>query len=330
VLAQGTARADYTANTMVDFGGVPAKYVRLTIDSGYGMTGQYGLSEVQFLYLPAQAREPQPADGATEVAVDTVLSWRAGREATTHDVYLSTDMAAVTGGTALVGSVAENGYVSGGLDFGQSYYWRVDEVNETEAISTWQGDIWNFASQEFALVEGFESYDDADNRIYDTWFDGWVNDSGSTVGYLEAPFAERTIVHGGRQSMPLEYDNADSPFYSETSRTWGSAQDWTMGGADTVRLYVQGDPNNAAETLYVALEDSTGQVAVASHADTALVQSDTWIEWKIPLTEFVGIDLAGVKAVYVGVGDRGNPSAGGAGLIFIDDIGFGHPAEVAE
>jgi len=324
--AQATARADYVANTTIDFAGMAVRYVRLTVNTGYGMMGQYGLSEVRFLYIPAHARDPEPADGATEVAVDTMFSWRAGREAAAHDVYLGTDMAAVTDGTALVGSVAGSRYLSGGLDFGQDYYWRVDEVNEAEAISIWQGTLWSFASQEFAVVDDFEEYDDEDNRIYDTWVDGWINETGSTVGYLDAPFAERTIVHGGRQSMPLEYDNADAPFYSETSRIWASAADWTIGGADSMRLYVQGDPNNAAEVLYVSLEDSAGQVAVVSHSDETVVQSDTWVEWQIALSEFVGVNLAGIETVYVGVGDRANPTAGGAGTIFVDDIGYGRPA----
>ena len=34
--AQATAKATYTANTTMDFGGVAAKYVRLTVNSGWG------------------------------------------------------------------------------------------------------------------------------------------------------------------------------------------------------------------------------------------------------------------------------------------------------
>jgi hypothetical protein len=29
--------------------------------------------------------------------------------------------------------------------------------------------------------------------------------------------------------------------------------------------------------------------------------------------------------MYIGIGDRANPKAGGHSLIYIDDIGFGHP-----
>ena len=56
--AKATAKATYVANTAVDFGGVPVRFVRLTVNSGWGMMGQFGLSEVRFLFIPAQAREP--------------------------------------------------------------------------------------------------------------------------------------------------------------------------------------------------------------------------------------------------------------------------------
>ncbi|MHC4521670.1 MAG: LamG-like jellyroll fold domain-containing protein, partial [Planctomycetota bacterium] len=216
--AQATARKDYVANTTVDFGGVAAKYVKLTVNSGHGMLGQFGLSEVRFLSVPVQAREPQPADGATDVLADTTLSWRAGREAASHDVYLGTDPEALV----LADSVGEASYTPGGLEFGSTYYWQIVEVNEAEAISSWASDVWSLATREYAVIDDFESYDDEENRIYDTWLDGFVNGTGATVGYFEAPFAEQTIVNSGGQSMPLEYNNADAPFYSEAEVDLGS------------------------------------------------------------------------------------------------------------
>jgi hypothetical protein len=325
-LAQGTATSGYAANTAIDFGGAPVRYVRLTVNAGFGAIPQYGLSEVRFLYIPAHAREPEPADGAVDVDISPVLSWRAGREAVSHEVYVSTDAAAVADGTVAAAAVARNLLASADLEFGVTHYWRVDEVNEAEAISTWEGSLWSFTVQEFALIDGFESYDDEDNRIFDTWLDGYVNGTGGTVGHFEAPFAERSIVHGGSQSMPLEYDNADSPFYSEASRAWASAQDWTRGGADSIRLFFQGDPANTAETLYVAVEDSAGAVAIATYPDSAGVTTAMWQEWVIPFSELGGVNLGSVEAIYIGLGSRENPTAGGAGMIFIDDVGFGRPA----
>ena len=91
----------------------------------------------------------------------------------------------------------------------------------------WEGSVWSFAAQEYIVIDDFESYDDEDNRIYDTWDDGFVNGTGSTVGYFEAPFAEQTIVHGGSQSMPLEYNNSGVGT-SEADLDVG--QDWSGNG----------------------------------------------------------------------------------------------------
>jgi len=70
--AQASGLDDYAHNTTVDFGGVPAKHVRLTINSNWGgIVPQYGLSEVRFLYIPTCAREPKPVSGATGVNPDS-------------------------------------------------------------------------------------------------------------------------------------------------------------------------------------------------------------------------------------------------------------------
>ena len=244
---QATARSDYEANTVVDFSGAPARYVRLTINSGHGMMGRYGLGEVRFTYTPAQAREPQPANGADDVDPAATLSWRAGRDAAAHEVYLGADPSALL----LAATVDQASYVPDDLEFGRTYYWQIVEVNEADETPAWGGDVWSFSTQEYALIDGFETYNDdmdAGSAIFDTWRDGWTNDTGATVGYFDAPFAEKTIVRSGAQSMPLQYDNSVSPFHSEAERTFETAQNWTGNGADTLVLYVRGNAPGFVET----------------------------------------------------------------------------------
>jgi len=323
--AQATAKATYAANTAIEFGGVPARYVRLSVNSGWGTAGQFGLSEVRFLHIPARAREPQPADGAADVAPDVVLSWRAGRNAVSHDVYLGIDPQSI----GLVGTVGEAMFAPDDLVFGSTYYWQIVEVNEADTVAAWAGDIWTFSTKEFALIDGFETYNDdidAKTTIFDTWLDGWVNGTGSTVGYLNAPFAERTIVHSGRQSMPLTYDNSAAPFYSEAERIFDESQDWTVSGADSLRLYFRGDAANSAQTLYIALEDSAGHAATVGHTDPDAVLATEWQEWRIALSEFVGVNPTRIEKVTIGVGSRTSPTAGGTGRVYIDDVGYGRPA----
>jgi hypothetical protein len=447
--------------------------------------------------------------------VDATLNWRAGRGSAVHEVYFGTDPNALE----LAGAVEEATLVPEALHFGATYYWRIDEVNEAEPISVWAGDLWSFATLDYATIEDFESYNDDDNRIYDTWLDGWVNETGSTVGYLEEPFAETSIVNSGRQSMPLQYDNGAAPFYSEAEYDLGG-MDFDRNGADTLRLFVAGQTppfvetadgtilmnaigadiwnaadefryayknlsgdgsmiarvdsladsdvwakggvmiretlepgsafaavymtgdngvhyqarleadvaavsdtsvatdeqiaerepvwvkiervgndfngyyskdgedwtamtwnpqtiamandvtiglaltshnatvstgasfagvvesggvsgawqtaeigvaqpttGNAVAPLYVALEDMAGQVVVVTHPNSGIVGLSAWQEWLIPYSDLAGINLNSVDRMYIGVGDRDNPTAGGAGIVFIDDVGVGHPQE---
>jgi len=319
--AQAPSLDGYASNTTIDLGGTAARYVRLTANDNWGMLTQYGLSEVRFTHIPVQAREPMPAAGAADVSVDAALTWRAGREAAAHEVYLSTDEAAVADGSALVDTVMERAYNPGGLDFGQTYYWKIVEVNEAEAVTAWEGNVWSFATQEYALVEGFEDYDDEENRIYETWVDGWVNQTGSTVGYLEAPFAELSITHGGSQSMPLQYNNADSPWYSEAGRTFATPQNWAANGADTLLVHFHGNPVdfleradgsivmgaagtdiwNSADEFRFVYKDLVGDASIVVRVDSVL-ERDPWTKAGVMIRESVD---AGSKfaAVYITPGN---------------------------
>jgi hypothetical protein len=329
--AQAPATAGYAHNTTVDLGGVMARYVRLTANSNWSAVGlkQYGLSEVRFFYVPLEARAPQPAQYAEGVAVDGSLDWRPGRDVTSHQVIFGTDKAAVADGSAASETVGEHGFAPGALDFGTTYYWKVDEVG----ADTYPGSIWSFTTQEFAAVDDFEGYtDDEGSRIYEAWVDGWTNSTGSVVGYLQAPFAERAITHTGRQSMPLAYDNTQSPYYSEAERTFDTPMDWTISGADTLSLWFRGPaagatPANDPAGLYLAVEDKAGKKAMVVNADPAATTVAAWTEWRIPFSNLAGINLAAVKKLTIGVGDKASPKAGGAGMLYVDDIQFGKPIQ---
>ena len=165
VFGQGPSLTTYTANTVIDLEGVAAKYVKFNINGGWGSYTKYGLSEVRFLHVPVRAREPRPADGAMGVALDPVLSWRAGRETGTQDIYLSDNRRAVEDGTAPIGTVEASTLALNGLDLATTYYWKVDEVNEARTVGLWEGPIWSFSTLQFILIDDFESYnDDTESR----------------------------------------------------------------------------------------------------------------------------------------------------------------------
>jgi len=317
--ARAPGEAGYAHNTTVDLSGVVAKYVKITANSNWGgVLPQYGLSEVRFFYVPVVAREPDPASGTTDMAVDNVtLSWRAGREAASHNVYFSTDQQAVIDETAAVTTVSQASYGPLSLDLGETYYWKVNEVNEAEASATWQGEVWNFSTHEYLVVDDIEDYNDFEpDRIFDTWVDGWgVPANGSQVGYAEPPFAETTIVHSGRQSMPLHYDNSTAN-YSEAKASIADlaiGRDWTKYGITALSLWFYGDPNNSAERMYVKLNNSK----VAYSGNAANIALTTWQLWNIDLTSF-GVNLSNVTELSIGLERSG--AAGGMGVVYIDDI----------
>jgi len=475
---------------------------------------------------PALAWKPSPDDKATVdvVKIAQGLSWAAGNDATQHDVYFGTDKAAVESATVsdktgiYRGRQAQASYTpTEELAWGTGpHYWRIDEVQANGTVTA--GAVWSFTVANFLIVDDMESYtDDEGSRIYEIWIDGWTNNTGSVVGNLTSPFAEHTIIHGGLQSMPMDYNNTKTPFYSEAELDFAPVQNWTANNVTDLSVWFRGravayvdkgngaftvsgsghdiwdnaddfrfvykklsgngsiavkveslantnvwakagvmirdnldggsqmaymiqsyssgvsfgwrqnagatcgsstvagivapqwvkltrtgnaftaqysadgktwtdikdattgavvstnitmgasiyiglcvtshdaaltttaqfsgaattggvtgawtvaaigddpEPANTPDTLYLAVGDSAGKVAVVKNTDPAALTTATWTEWKVPLSSLTGINLGKVKALYVGVGDRKNPVTGGAGRLYIDDIRLTRP-----
>ncbi|MCU0913730.1 MAG: hypothetical protein MUC88_04095 [Planctomycetes bacterium] len=465
------------------------------------------------------AWNPQPKSGAVvDIQSGAALSWTGGEKAVKHDVYFGQDRGAVSTATTTspvyqgrqsAVSFAADALVTFG---GGTYYWRVDEV-EADDTTIHKGAVWSFTIPNYLIVDDFEGYtDDEGGRIYETWVDGWTNNTGSTVGNLVAPFAERTILHGGKQAMPMDFNNIKTPFYSEAERAFAPQQNWTGYDVNTLSLWFRGNPlrfldkgngaftvgasghdiwdnaddfrfvwkrlngdgsilvkvesvtntnawakagvmirgdltagstmaymiqsyssgvsfgwrqvadgtcgsatqtgvnaprwvkltrtgnaftaqysadgkawtdiknattgevvsttilmgssvyiglcttshntaatttaqysgaattggvtgtwqetwigddrdlTNSAAGLYVAVADSAGKVAVATHSDPAAANVAAWTEWRVPLSSLTGANLARIKTLYIGVGDRKNPVPDGSGRMYIDDI----------
>jgi hypothetical protein len=286
---------------------------------------------------PLIAWGPNPANGSIPFIKDaTPLSWSGGDNASQHDIYFGTDRDAVTDadvsdttGIYRGRQVAAN-YTPTDVEWGGGpYYWRIDEYNNDGTVS--KGRTWSFTVADFIGIDDFESYNDLDpldpasNRIFNAWIDGFDNPSvnGSIVGYNNPPFAEQTIVHGGGQSMPLFYNN--SVGISEATLTLTNQRDWTEEGVGVLSLWFYGDTSNAAEPMYVALNG----IAAVTHDNPDAALINTWTQWKIDLTLFAdqGVNLANVNTITLGFGNKNNPAAGGAGMVFFDDIRLYAPGQ---
>lgn len=315
-LARGTGKAGLAAGSVIAFDGAVARYVRLVVNSTWvESAARLGLSEVRFMDIPMVARLPEPADGATDVSVNSPLAWRAGRGAISHEVYLSSDSDVVAGGTALVETVTERRYNPGGLDLDTTYYWQINEVNEADAVPSWPGDLWSFSTQKTILVDGFEDYTDdidAGRTIWQTWIDGVDTPAlgGSVVGYDQSPFAEQAVVRTGRQAMPLFFSNDGGNVHSEATRTFASAQDWAGNGIESLSLYVYGAADNSGGQLYAKING----VKVLYNSVSDVLQRPQWVHWLIDLAS-VGTDLTGVTSLTIGI-----DGPGASGVVYVDDI----------
>jgi len=97
---------------------------------------------------------PVPADGALYPDTWVNLSWRPGDFAHSHNVYFGENFNDVNDGAegTFLGNQSLTFIIVGfpgfaypdGLVPGTTYYWRIDEVNDTEPNSPWKGNVWSF------------------------------------------------------------------------------------------------------------------------------------------------------------------------------------------
>jgi len=110
---------------------------------GDGVINTKDLAGLIYCWLRGyQASDPNPPDGETGVSLIIDLSWTAGFDTISHDVYFGTsdpppfihNQTATTFNTNMIGM----------MSYETPYYWRIDEVSEN---GTTVGNIWSFTTQ---------------------------------------------------------------------------------------------------------------------------------------------------------------------------------------
>ena len=121
------------------------------------------------------------------------MSWRAGREAGSHQVFLGTDPNKL----AVTATVPTPSYEAD-LNLAQTYYWKIVEVNQAKDPATWSSDVWSFATVKFLVVDDFESYtDDQDKNqaVFQTWSDGYgTKTNGAHRGQCPDSFCGNVLL----------------------------------------------------------------------------------------------------------------------------------------
>ena len=89
--------------------------------------------------MPGKASNPSPATGATGVATSPSLTWTAGSDAASHDVYFGTGNPPAFVKNQTSASFAPTGPLANS----GTYYWRIDERNGA-GVTT--GTVWSFTT----------------------------------------------------------------------------------------------------------------------------------------------------------------------------------------
>jgi len=302
-----------SAGKIIGYGG--DGYVTITPEGG-----GIGYSTVTaHLYDPNLSWQSRPRNYATVdwTPAGPALSWTPGRYAAKHDVYFGTDKDDVNDANdpnTLPGRGRQDAnncaFPTPIPVLGQTYYWRIDEVNDACAPNIWKGIVWQFTMAGYEEVESFNSYAD-DAALQAVW-----TLAGSTISL------EDTIVQSGK-SMKYEYTSSSATEAdantTEPNKLPVDINDWTTADIKALTLYFYGDATNSAEKMYVVLKSTDNNSAVVYYDDPNDLKIPEWHEWNIKLSDFTGVDLNSIAKVYIGFGNRGSPPTSD-GTVYFDDI----------
>jgi hypothetical protein len=185
-------------------------------------------TEIKELYwgsLSYKASVPNPADNQIGVGTDVVLSWIPGNRAITHDLYFGTDFNEVNDATTTYYTVDANHwdvniYNSNGLAFNTTYYWRIDEITASSAIT--KGDVWAFQTVVEPNLVNWWKFDEASGP---TAYDSAGTNNGTITGAThttEGKINSALIFNGSSNyvncgSGPSNHDNITVSVWMKTS-----------------------------------------------------------------------------------------------------------------
>jgi len=283
-----------------------------------------------FTIYSAKASDPSPTNRAEDVARDVELSWSHSFPAASHDVYFGTDWDDVNdankSSSEYKGSqnLEDDTYdPCGPLGLNKTYYWRIDEVNDT---NVWKGDVWHFRTINYAVVDDMEDYDE----IWEGWY------YGSDILSNSELFLWKTAPLRGNQTMKFQYDNT-IPFdpisglwyFSEAETIDLEPNDWTAYDVRVLSLWFYGESDNTAtgvEPMFLAVEDYNNVYVELRYGDgededANDITIEQWQEWTILLSSLNDANLASLRALFIRFGEeRFWPFPGGYGEVYFDDI----------
>jgi len=309
----GIGTMDITEGALYVVGDKTAE-IRAWIDNGwitaYGGNGEFDLDyDVRYpgetsltaFISENRAQMPSPETNSVDVRPEVTLSWSPGdnvQAVNGHDLYFGTAFDDVNDATRTNHPNVEHYNLNAtsfgplSLDLNQTYYWRVDQLNDAHPDKIWKGYLWNFTTIEHLTLDDFESYDG--NPLPGVW-----TASGSAT-----PGIETSEIHGGSQAMSVGYDDTSSAVIARGI----TGENWTKNGIEA--LYIWCKAGSDVAQLSVKLNNSGSEQVVSD-----LGRTSDWQRLLLDLSLF-DIDLSSVSNIAIEI----TAVTGGAGTVYIDDI----------
>ena len=218
-----------------------------------------------------KAQNPDPEDGAKGVSF-LMLKWTAGEDAVSHAVYLGADP-----------NLTEDDFkAQTDLEFywdmeqivpGQTYYWRVDEIQADGTTTI--GNVWSFTA---AMIEAYDpkprdgaKWVDPNNVVL-SW-EGGINATTHDIYFG----TDKTAVETGQSDVFVNTSvmntHTPGPLAKETTYYWRIDEHTTTGTlnkGNTWTFTTSGGPNDGVKAEYFNNQDLDGQPTVVrteSHID---------------------------------------------------------------
>ena len=267
--------------------------------------------EVQLIMLSGgepipNAYGPKPRNDSMIDEKSTLLEWVAGDFAVSHEVYFGESFDDVNDGLVTPVAATETSLREGfvppypaGLTPGQTYYWRVDEVNDVHPDSPWKGDVWSFrvrpaVAWEPSPADGLLFIEPNQDLTWQTGLGSFFH----TVYFGESFEEVQNAGGGGMMTVQATYDpgtlEPETTYYWRVDEFDGmQTRKGDVWSFTTVSEVAVTDPNLA---IWWTLDEGMGMTAVdwSGHNYHGIVNGDA--QWT---DGFQGTALTFADDVYV-------------------------------
>ena len=252
---------------------------------------------------PGQASNPSPADSATDISIDSDLTWTAGSGSTSHDVYFGTSSPG-----AFQGNQTATTFDPDTMSNDTTYYWRIDEVN---GEGTTTGVVWSFTTETAAPPPGQANNPSPADSATDISIDAdlsWTAGSGATSHDVYFGTSSPGTFQGNQTAVTFEPGTMsnDTTYYwridevNASGTTTGAVWSFTT---ESVPLALPWSDDFETGDFSKGWTTQNGNATVSSKAEYegiygAKLAGTTWMEKAVDTTGFTGIHVKYYRMTY--------------------------------